>query len=64
MTTGKNHSRIRMKYLHWAVSAALHEKYQGTFFTSKVDSGEVNTLLTFEMEQKQALTKWFELGSR
>jgi len=54
MTTGKNHSRIRMEYLYWAVSAALLEKYQGALFTSKTDADEVNTLMTFEMEQMQA----------
>lgn len=54
MTTGKNHRRIRMEYLYWAVSTALLEKYKGAFFTSRTDADEVNTLLTFEMEQMQA----------
>ncbi|MGJ8638657.1 MAG: response regulator [Opitutaceae bacterium] len=54
MTTGTNHSRLRMEYLYWAVSTALLEKYNGVISTSKTDAGEVNTLLTFEMEQMQA----------
>lgn len=54
MTTGQNHRRIRMEYLYWAVSSALLEKYQGALYTSRTDADEVNTLLTFEMEQMQA----------
>jgi CheY-like chemotaxis protein len=54
MTTGKNHRRISMGHLYWAVSSALLEKYQGALYTSKTDMDEVNTLLTFEMEQMQA----------
>ncbi|HAV13835.1 MAG TPA: hypothetical protein DCX06_10160 [Opitutae bacterium] len=54
MTTGKNHRRIRMEYLYWAVSSAVLEKYQGAMYTSKTETDGVETVFTFEMKQMQA----------
>jgi CheY-like chemotaxis protein len=54
LTTGENHSRIKMEYLYWAVSSLLLEKYHGAMFAQPLESGGVETLLSFEMEQMQA----------
>jgi CheY-like chemotaxis protein len=54
LTTGENHSRIKMEYLYWAVSSLLLEKYHGALFAQPLESGGVETLLSFEMEQMRA----------
>ncbi len=54
MTTGENHARIKMEYLYWAVSSALLERYHGVMYADPVETGGVDTLLSFEMEQMQA----------
>jgi len=54
LTTGQNHARIRMEYLYWAVSSQLLERYKGALFSRPVESGGVETLISFEMEQMRA----------
>lgn len=54
LTTGENHSRIKMEYLYWAVSTLLLEKYHGAMFAQPRESGGVETLISFEMELMQA----------
>ena len=54
LTTGENHSRIRMEYLYWSVSSMLLAKYHGAMYPTPVDGGGVETSVTFEMEQMKA----------
>ncbi|PXA04666.1 hypothetical protein DDZ13_05705 [Coraliomargarita sinensis] len=55
LTTGENHSRIKMEYLYWAVSSLLLEKYRGAMFSRPDEvSGGVETLISFEMESMKA----------
>lgn len=54
LTTGENHSRVKMEYLYWAVSSLLLEKYQGAMFARPSEHGGVETLISFEMEVMRA----------
>lgn len=54
LTTGENHSRIKMEYLYWAVSSLLLEKYNGAMFAKPTAAGGVETLISFEVEQMQS----------
>lgn len=54
LTTGENHSRIKMEYLYWAVSSLLLEKYRGAMFARPDGQTGVETLISFEMEQMKS----------
>ena len=54
LTTGRNHARIKMEYLYWAVSSLLLEKYEGALYAKPSQQEGVETLISFEMEQMQA----------
>lgn len=54
LTTGENHSRIKMQYLYWAVSSLLLEKYKGAMFARPILVGGVETFISFEIEQMQS----------
>lgn len=54
LTTGENHSRIRMEYLYWQVSSLLLEKYKGAMYSQPSDKGWVETLISFEVQQMQS----------
>ncbi|MEO0509106.1 MAG: response regulator [Verrucomicrobiota bacterium] len=54
LTTGENHSRIKMEYLYWAVSNMLLERYNGVMDSQPMEHGGVDTKISFEMKQMQA----------
>ena len=54
MTTGENQARMEMRYLYWAVSSALLDRYQGRMDAVSNEGGGVTTLLSFKMEQMKA----------
>ena len=54
LTTGENHTRIKMEFLYWAVSSALLENYEGAMLATTLNGGGVRTNLIFEMERMQA----------
>lgn len=54
LTTGTNHSRIKMEFLYWAVSTALLEHYKGAMLAVGIEPSGVRTTLAFEMERMHA----------
>jgi CheY-like chemotaxis protein len=54
LTTGERLSRVKMEYLYWSVASMLLEKYNGALYAKPCESGGVESLLSFEMEQMKA----------